>query len=126
MRKPAALASCAMAIAVACGAFGAHALREKVSPSDLAIWEKAVLYHFIHAFAALFVALVVSPRIAHRRAIQICALLLVSIGLFSGSLYLLVLLNERWLGMITPLGGVGFIFAWAALAVQLWREPKDL
>jgi uncharacterized membrane protein YgdD (TMEM256/DUF423 family) len=126
MRRPAALASYAMALAVACGAFGAHALRDHVSPTDLAIWEKGVLYHFIHAFAALFVALVASPRIARRRATQICVLLLISVGLFSGSLYLLVLLNQRWLGMVTPLGGVGFIVAWVALAAQLWREPKDL
>jgi uncharacterized membrane protein YgdD (TMEM256/DUF423 family) len=126
MRKPAAIASVAMALAVACGAFGAHALRDKVPSADLVIWEKSVFYHFMHAFSALFVALVVSPRIAQRRAAQICALFLASTCVFSGSLYFLVLLNQRWLGMITPLGGLGFIAAWLMLAAQLWREPKNL
>ncbi len=125
MRKSAALSSLAMALAVACGAFGAHALRERIPSADLAIWEKAVLYHFVHAFAALFVATVVSTRIANRGMVRICNLFLVSTCIFSGSLYLLVLLNQRWLGMITPIGGLGFIVAWLALARQLWREQEE-
>jgi uncharacterized membrane protein YgdD (TMEM256/DUF423 family) len=126
MRKLGALASIFLAVAVACGAFGAHALRDSVPASDLAIWEKAVLYHFIHGIGALFVALVVSPRISHRLALGICALFLVSICIFSGSLYLLVLLNQRWLGMITPLGGTGFIVAWLLLGAQLLKEPREM
>lgn len=125
MRIYAALSSLCMALAVVCGAFGAHALRSTVPPADLAIWEKAVLYHFIHGFGALIVATTLSAWVPRRWAARLCVLLFVSTSIFSGSLYLLVLYNQRWLGMITPLGGTGFILAWVTLAVLLWRAPKD-
>jgi uncharacterized membrane protein YgdD (TMEM256/DUF423 family) len=126
MKNYAALSSLSIAVAVICGAFGAHALRDAVPAEDLLIWEKAVLYHFIHGFGALLVATSLSSWISTRAASRICTLLFLSTCVFSGSLYLLVLFNQRWLGMITPLGGTGFIVAWLTLAVLLWRGPKGV
>lgn len=116
------LAASYMALAVGCGAFGAHALRDTLSPTDMAIWEKAVLYHLVHALAVIVVVLAPERCIARATAHRIGWLMLASITVFSGTLYLLVLLNQRWLGMITPLGGSGLILAWIALAVQSWRR----
>jgi len=110
-----------MALGVAAGAFGAHALRDKIPPSDLLIWEKAVLYHLVHGLAAIlalaFVAHVASAE-------RIAVLFLCGILVFSGSLYTLVLTNTRWLGAITPIGGTAFIVAWFMLALSFWRAPS--
>ena len=123
------IGSCAAlgaAIAVACGAFGAHALRgalpaERLA-TDMAIWEKAVLYHLIHVLAALMLVLTRPEQLSSATASAIAILLLGATCIFSGSLYLLVLTNTRWLGMITPLGGTGFIAAWVWLALALLRS----
>jgi uncharacterized membrane protein YgdD (TMEM256/DUF423 family) len=110
-----------MALAVACGAFGAHALRDSLLPHDMAIWEKAVLYHLVHALAVIVVVLAPERCISGATAHTVGWLLLGSITVFSGTLYLLVLFNQRWLGMITPLGGSGLVIAWIWLAVGFWR-----
>jgi uncharacterized membrane protein YgdD (TMEM256/DUF423 family) len=120
--KLASIAALSTLLAVACGAFGAHALRDSLSASDMAIWEKAVLYQLVHSVAALLVALVCPFYIPAGRARFIAALFLLSVVVFSGSLYILVLTNTRWLGMITPLGGSGFMAAWGLLALFLWRS----
>lgn len=125
MRIHAAAAAACMAIGVACGAFGAHALRDAVSPGDLQIWEKAVLYQLVHALAALVVVLAPAQLIATRAQRRVSTLLLLSILVFSGSLYVLVLSGQRWLGMITPLGGTGFIVAWLLLAFQLLKRAPE-
>jgi uncharacterized membrane protein YgdD (TMEM256/DUF423 family) len=118
------LASISLAVSVGCGAFGAHGLRNILTPGDLAIWEKAVLYHMTHSLGALFLSLSHHPNLTECRTKSIAALLLVSTAIFSGSLYLLVLLQQRWLGAITPIGGTGFIVAWLALAFILApRKP---
>jgi uncharacterized membrane protein YgdD (TMEM256/DUF423 family) len=114
-----------MAIGVGCGAFGAHALRDVVSPGDLQIWEKAVLYQLVHGLAALVVVLAPVQLVAVGAQRRISALLLLSILVFSGSLYVLVLSGQRWLGMITPLGGTGFIVAWLLLAFQLVKRVPE-
>lgn len=120
--KLASIATLSMLIAVACGAFGAHALRDSLSASDMAIWEKAVLYQLVHSLAALIVALVGPLYIPASKARFVSYLLVISVAVFSGSLYILVLTNTRWLGMITPLGGSGFMLAWGLLALFLWRS----
>jgi uncharacterized membrane protein YgdD (TMEM256/DUF423 family) len=112
------LASVSLAISVACGAFGAHALRDTISPGDLAIWEKAVLYQMVHSLGALVLSITTHPVLQSRRTHTCTLLLLLSTLIFSGSLYLLVLLQQRWLGAITPLGGTGFILAWLLLAFE--------
>ena len=99
-------------LAVALGAFGAHSLRSTLETHGmLDVWNKAVLYHFIHAIALLALALYGT---ANRGA---CWLLFAGIFLFSGSLYLLALSNVRWLGAITPLGGLCFLAGWAWLII---------
>jgi uncharacterized membrane protein YgdD (TMEM256/DUF423 family) len=118
-----ALASISLAFAVACGAFGAHALRDSLSPSDLAIWEKAVLYQIVHSLGALVLSLFNNQALSALSMRRVATFMLVSTAIFSGSLYLLVLLQMRWLGAITPLGGTGFIVSWLLLARHLLRLP---
>ena len=99
-------------LAVALGAFGAHSLRSTLETRGmLDVWNKAVFYQFIHAIALLVLALYGT---INRGA---CLLLLIGILLFSGSLYLLALTNLRWLGPITPVGGLCFLVGWAWLVL---------
>lgn len=99
-------------IAVALGAFGAHGLRSTLEARGmLDAWNKAVFYQFIHAIALLALALYGT---INRGA---CLLLLMGVLLFSGSLYLLALTNLRWLGPVTPIGGLCFLAGWAWLIV---------
>lgn len=102
-------------ISVAAGAFGAHALRGRMGAEMLAVYETAARYQMYHALALLLVArLAVSARGA---GVEVAGwAFVVGIVLFSGSLYLLTLTGVRWLGAITPLGGVAFLIGWAALA----------
>jgi len=99
--------------AVACGAFGAHALRMRFDAlGTLSIWQTGVLYHLVHAV----VLLVISgwnpiPRLAFW-------LIFGGIVVFSGSLYLLALTDVRWIGAITPLGGLGMLGGWLALMLK--------
>ena len=99
-------------LAVALGAFGAHSLRSTLEAHGmLDVWNKAVFYQFMHAIALL--ALAIYGTI-NRGA---CLLLLIGILLFSGSLYLLALTNLRWLGPVTPVGGLCFLAGWAWLVL---------
>ncbi len=99
-------------LAVALGAFGAHALKATLEEHAMGeVWNKAVLYHFVHAIALFVLALV--P--AGQRSVW--WLLFTGIVLFSGSLYLMALTNARWLGAITPLGGLCFLAGWAWLVL---------
>ena len=100
-------------LAVALGAFGAHSLRSTLETRGmLDAWNKAVFYQFVHAIALLVLALYGT---INRGA---CLLLLIGILLFSGSLYLLAITNLRWLGPVTPLGGLCFLVGWAWLALE--------
>jgi uncharacterized membrane protein YgdD (TMEM256/DUF423 family) len=99
-------------LAVALGAFGAHALKSMLeSHGMLDVWNKAVLYHFIHAIALFTLALFGT---GNRGAWW---LLFAGIFLFSGSLYVMAFTNLRWLGAITPLGGICFLAGWAWLVL---------
>lgn len=99
-------------LAVALGAFGAHSLKNILAASGMIeVWNKAVLYHLVHAVALVALALHgAGDRGAHY-------LLLAGILFFSGSLYLLALTNVRWLGALTPVGGLCFLAGWAWLIV---------
>ncbi len=106
------LAAALCFLAVALGAFGAHALRSTLERHGmLDVWNKAVLYHFVHAIALFVLALFDA---ANRGAWWF---LFAGIFLFSGSLYAMALTNLRWLGPITPLGGLCFLAAWAWLVI---------
>jgi uncharacterized membrane protein YgdD (TMEM256/DUF423 family) len=102
-------------LAVAAGAFGAHALRARLEPADLATFETGARYQMYHAFAMVAVSWVAS-RAASNAVNTAGWCFLIGTVLFSGSLYLLTLSGVRWLGAITPLGGVAFLAGWAALA----------
>lgn len=100
---------------VAAGAFGAHALRGRVGPEMLAVFETAARYQMYHALALLLAARLAAS--ARGAGVEVAGwAFVVGIFLFSGSLYLLTLTGARWLGAITPLGGVAFLVGWAALA----------
>ena len=99
-------------LAVALGAFGAHALKGTLAANATTdVWNKAVLYHFVHALALLVLAAL--PAAARSTS----SFFVAGIVLFSGSLYLLALTNVKWLGAITPLGGLCFLAGWVFLAV---------
>jgi uncharacterized membrane protein YgdD (TMEM256/DUF423 family) len=99
-------------LAVALGAFGAHALKGTLTANAMTdVWNKAVLYHFVHALALLVLAAL--PAVSRASS----TLFVAGIVLFSGSLYLLALTNVKWLGAITPLGGLCFLAGWVCLVV---------
>ncbi len=109
------------AISVALGAFGAHGLRERLTPQLLEIFETGVRYEIYHAFAILFVAFALTRWQSNLIPLAGWAFVLGTL-IFSGSLYLLALTDTRWLGAITPLGGVAFIAGWILLAVGVWQS----
>jgi len=95
-------------LGVALGAFGAHLLKPSlVAYETLPIWQTAVLYHLVHAVAALWC-----------RNATVVWLWLAGIVVFSGSLYVLAMTNIKWLGAITPIGGLLFLAGWALLVVR--------
>ena len=100
-------------LAVALGAFGAHGLKDLLERNQtVSIWEKAVLYHFIHTVMLYVLA---------RRTPLHCGpwvAFLIGILIFSGSLYVLAVTNVRWLGAITPFGGLSFLTGWLWLVFQ--------
>ncbi|MBT8491765.1 MAG: DUF423 domain-containing protein [Deltaproteobacteria bacterium] len=101
------------AVAVACGAFGAHALKSRLSPELLGSWNTAVLYHLVHAVVLLSVVLYCQQQ--GRSPNLPAALLTAGIVLFSGSIYVLVLTQFTWLGPVTPIGGFLLIAGWLSL-----------
>lgn len=106
-------------LAVALGAFGAHGLKELLARNGTTeIWEKAVLYHFVHLLAMLF--------LVSRQPLPTgpWACFLAGIVIFSGSLYLLAVTNVRWLGAITPLGGLSFLAGWCWLGLSAWTRDS--
>ena len=104
-------------LGVAFGAFGAHALKARLSPDMLAVFETGVRYQMYHAFALLIVAAAVGHAGSARLLVVAGWAFLVGTVLFSGSLYGLVLTGVGVLGAITPLGGVLFLVGWASLAL---------
>ncbi len=104
-------------LSVAAGAFAAHALKEKISERSLEIFDTGARYQMYHALALLLVALLIS-RTTSPQPILIATgwLFIVGIAIFSGSLYALSLTGVKYLGAITPLGGVAFLLGWGTLA----------
>lgn len=114
------LAALNMIAAVGAGAFGAHGLKRMLTPDLLAVWQTGVLYHLIHALG-LFVVALLGARFGSTLLSTAGLVMFAGIVLFSGSLYLLALTGTRWLGAVTPLGGVAFLVAWALVAWAAWR-----
>jgi len=113
------LGSLSAGTAVALGAFGAHTLRSRLAPEMLEVFETGVRYQMYHALALLAVAWATArwPMAGLGGAGW---LFVAGTLLFSGSLYVLVLTGARWLGAVTPLGGVAFILGWIVLAWRVW------
>ena len=110
-----ALGASNMFIAVAFGAFGAHALKQNLSSEMLAIWQTAVQYHMFHALALIAVGLLY-PSYGAKLMKRVGIAFLIGIVVFSGSLYLLAISGLKILGAITPIGGVAMLGGWAMLA----------
>jgi uncharacterized membrane protein YgdD (TMEM256/DUF423 family) len=122
-RRWLALGALSAFLAVGLGAFGAHALKSRLEPNLLAIFETGVRYQMYHALA-LLVTGILAPKLgpaAGRSGLGFALGTLV----FSGSLYVLALTGQRWLGAITPLGGLLFLAAWLNLVVAFGRRPSE-
>jgi len=110
-------------LAVAAGAFGAHALRDRLSADMLQVFQTGATYQMYHALALVAVGILLarysidgSPWLTASGWLFVAGSLL-----FSGSLYALSLSGTTWLGAITPLGGLAFLAGWLALAIAMWR-----
>ena len=109
-----------LALAVVIGAFGAHALRERLDEYSTGIYERAVFYQYIHALGLLVLGIALSAHLVTDGAAGIAAWCFVAgILIFCGSLYALALSGIKKLGAVTPLGGLAFIAAWIAFAIGL-------
>jgi uncharacterized membrane protein YgdD (TMEM256/DUF423 family) len=109
-------------LAVALGAFGAHGLKSRLAaladgPDRLAWWSTAAQYHLAHALALALAAGLFGDTRLGRAA---CVAFALGITLFSGSLYTMTLTGTRWLGAVTPVGGLGMLAGWALLALAAW------
>lgn len=113
-------------LAVTLGAFGAHGLKDKLSPDLLAVYETAVQYHFYHALGLVLIAILtlIAPQVSLLKTTGY--VMFAGIVVFSGSLYILSITGVRWLGAITPIGGVLFLVAWAMLAWIAYKHGASL
>ncbi len=109
-------------LVVIIGAFGAHSLKARITVENMAIFQTGVQYHFYHAVGLILVGLIAwhIPTSPYLR--WSAWLMIMGIILFSGSLYTLSITNIRWLGMITPFGGVAFILAWLMLTIGIVKS----
>jgi len=109
-------------LAVLLGAFGAHALKGRVSPEMLAVWRTGVEYHLYHALGLVAVGLT-QAKLPDAKLLRWSGwTMLAGIVLFSGSLYSLALTGAGWLGAVTPFGGVAFLAAWALFAAAVLKK----
>ena len=109
-------------LAVALGAFGAHALKSRLPETLMSTYQTGVQYHFYHALALLGVGILLY-RLPSASNLLLASgwLLIAGLLLFCGSLYLLALGGPRWLGPVTPLGGLCFLLGWLSLLLAAWR-----
>lgn len=107
-------------LTVALGAFGAHGLRDKISADLYAVYQTGVQYHMMHAIGLILVG-ILSQWLPSGTLNWAGWLMLLGTILFSGSLYLLGVTGDKWLGAITPIGGVLFLVAWILVALAAFR-----
>lgn len=108
-------------LGVALGAFGTHALRERVTPKDLDTWNTGVQYHTLHAVSLVVIGLLCAH--SGSKLVRTAGWLhIAGIAIFGGSLYVLVLTGQRWLGAVTPLGGLCFLSGWLTLAFGIQKK----
>lgn len=119
------IAALTLLVGVAAGAFGSHGLKRMLEPELLDVWRTAVFYQLIHGLGLLAIAILGarlglptgSPLLGYAGALMFAGILL-----FSGSLYILALTGAKWLGAITPIGGLALIAAWAMTAMAAFRS----
>lgn len=108
-------------LSVAAGAFASHALKDRLAERALEIWETGAKYQIYHALALLLIGLLLMRAETGANLLTVAGFAFITgIFLFSGSLYGLSLSGIKWLGAITPLGGVAFLVGWGCLAVAAW------
>ena len=118
-------ASAMLALAVGFCAFSAHALKSQISAEMMQVFKTGVEYHFYHALGLLFIGII--PDFLTSRFLNWSAILITAgIILFSGSLYILAITGIKWLGAITPLGGIGFILGWTLLFVAVLKKKEKI
>jgi len=115
------IASVFLALAVIIGAFGAHALKPKITDDLMQVYRTGVEYHFYHALGLLLLG-ILSFQMPSSLLNWSAFFLTAGIFLFSGSLYLLAVTGIKWLGAVTPLGGLSFIAGWILLFVAVWKK----
>ncbi|GAB7057826.1 DUF423 domain-containing protein [Paenibacillus sp. YK5] len=115
---------CAL-LSVALGAFGAHGLKEVLTPNMLANYQTGVQYQMMHSLGLIAIGLCASilPAGGHLR--RAGWFMLIGIILFSGSLYVLSITGITALGAITPIGGIAFLLGWLFLALAAWKSPSE-
>jgi uncharacterized membrane protein YgdD (TMEM256/DUF423 family) len=118
------LGSLSSFLAVALGAFAAHSLKEKLPPDMLAVFEVGVRYHLYHSLA-LFVVAWISSQFPGTNIPVAGWFFVAGMILFSGSLYLMSVTGMKWLGMITPLGGLCFLGGWVWIAYGVWKSTMS-
>jgi uncharacterized membrane protein YgdD (TMEM256/DUF423 family) len=111
-------------LAVAMGAFGAHGLRGILSDYSLSIYQTAVQYQLWHALGLCLVALLCMLPGSSGLLVWSGCLMIVGILVFSGSLYALAVSGNKFYGMVTPFGGMAFLFAWLLLGIHAWRIKR--
>lgn len=114
-------ASVLLALAVALGAFGAHGLKSQLSTDMLQTYKTGVEYHFYHALGLLLIGILAVSYPSDLMKWS-AILILAGIILFSGSLYALAISGIKWLGAITPIGGLSFIAGWILLFLAVWKK----
>lgn len=114
-------ASVLLALAVALGAFGAHGLKSQLSSDMMQTYKTGVEYHFYHALGLLLIG-ILAVSFPSEMIKWSAILLTAGIILFSGSLYVLAVSGIKWLGAITPIGGLSFIAGWILLFLAVWKE----
>ena len=110
-----------MALSVLLGAFGAHALKTRLTPDMILIYKIGVEYQFYHSLGLLFTGLI-GFQIQSKWVGRTAMFLGVGIILFSGSLYLIALSGIKAIGAITPIGGLSFVAGWISLAIAVWKR----
>lgn len=108
-------------LAVAIGAFGAHALKPKLAEDLMHVYKTGVEYHFYHALGLLLIG-ILSVYWPGETLYWSAFFLTLGILLFSGSLYLMAVTGIRWLGAVTPFGGLSFIAGWVLLLIAAWKR----
>jgi len=110
-------------LSVGFGAFGAHAIKNNISPDLMTIYQTAVDYQFFHSLGLILIGLIFQQH--QQKLIKTAGwLMIVGMVIFSGSLYVLSLTGIRWLGAITPVGGTAFIIAWLLLAIGTIKKTS--